>query len=396
MSAPSRSRSDRSRHRTCRGTNRLDPVANLSLLLAFSYLSTRHPPGESPEMAAPVVLKTQQLPDLFSQLGLGGLDLGGSNIEHSRSVTVLRRSRKVSITAVIPFTTSSSPCAIHVGSLGSSDRPCSCSLSAILNGSTGHVASVEYLSQVAIPSQQATARNPLLVISLDGVVSARLPTHLMGGYTDVISRPYLKTLMKYLLLQKTPWCFVFYTSMTRSEGMKVLKELNRPTGGPEDDERDGVLGLFAKDDMRPGVHDSKWTGSGEMVKDLASMWQALYEEEGVQWGVHNTVVLSHDPSEMAKQPYNFIYVPRLDYKSSVRPQDDMFLLLVIAVLRNLENHTNFAYQIKAMTFNRPNVWTSNDEDSTQERNMMLYNAVKICAGERNSIKALIGNKRDAV
>ena len=22
------------------------------------------------------------------------------------------------------------------------------------------------------------------------------------------------------------------------------------------------------------------------------MWQALYEEEGVQWGVHNTVVLT--------------------------------------------------------------------------------------------------------
>jgi len=32
--------------------------------------------------------------------------------------------------------------------------------------------------------------------------------------------------------------------------MKVLKELNLPTGGPEDDERDGVLGLFAEDDMR--------------------------------------------------------------------------------------------------------------------------------------------------
>jgi len=57
-------------------------------------------------------------------------------------------------------------------------------------------------------------------------------------------------LQSYLLLQHTPWCFVFYTSMSRKEGMKVLKELNLPTGGPEDDERDGVLGLFAEDDMR--------------------------------------------------------------------------------------------------------------------------------------------------
>ena len=38
--------------------------------------------------------------------------------------------------------------------------------------------------------------------------------------------------------------------MTREEGLEVLKELDLPTGGPEDDERDGVLGLFAKDDMR--------------------------------------------------------------------------------------------------------------------------------------------------
>jgi len=39
-------------------------------------------------------------------------------------------------------------------------------------------------------------------------------------------------------------------------------------------------------------HNSKWSGSGKPVKDLESMWAALEEEEGIQWGVHNTVVLS--------------------------------------------------------------------------------------------------------
>ncbi|GAA5885280.1 hypothetical protein JCM16303_005984 [Sporobolomyces ruberrimus] len=340
-------------------------------------------------MSAPVVLRTQQLPDIFSQLGLGGMNLGGPTDDHTKSVTVFRHTRKVSVSVLNPSSTTSSPCPIHVRFIGSSGGPCSCPFADILHGITGHTANSDYMSQVNVPSQATTARNPLLVISLDGVVDARLPTHLLGGYTDVISRPYLGTLMKYLLLQKTPWCFVFYTSMTRKEGMKVLKELNLPTGGPEDDERDGVLGLFAKDDMR------KWTGSGEMVKDLDSMWQALYEEEGVQWGVHNTVVLSHDPSEMAKQPFSFIHVPRIDYKSSVLPQDDMFLLLMIAVLRDLETETNFANHIKELKYNEPEIWTAKDSKTTGFRNAVLHNAVRICAGERIGIKALTGNKRDA-
>jgi len=72
----------------------------------------------------------------------------------------------------------------------------------------------------------------------------------------------------------------------------------------------------------------------------------------------------------------------------------MFLLLVIAVLKDLETETNFAYHIKEMEFNKPDVWISKDSKSTQERLQMLYNAVRICAGDRISIKALIGNKRN--
>ncbi|GAA6012551.1 hypothetical protein JCM11491_005430 [Sporobolomyces phaffii] len=195
--------------------------------------------------------------------------------------------------------------------------------------------------------------------------------------------------MKYLLLRNTPWSFVFYTSKSRKEGLKILKELNLPTGGPEDDERDGVLGLFSAEDMR------HWPGSPEPVKDLESMWQALYDEEGVHFGVHNTVVLSHDPQEMAKQPYNFIQVPKLEYKSDVRPVDDMFLLLVIAVLKHLETESNFAYHIRDMKFNKPDVWTAKDPDSSNARDQLLFNAVRICAHNRISVQAFAGNKRDS-
>ncbi|GAA5950108.1 hypothetical protein JCM3765_004199 [Sporobolomyces pararoseus] len=330
-------------------------------------------------MSAPVVLTTQQLPNFLS-----GLNLGGSN-DNDKSVTVLRR--RISVSAGGGSGPSGTPCRVHVRFI--SGGPCTCSLSDILNGSTGHTATSDYLSQVNVPSRPVTAQNPLLVISLDGVIDARLPYHLSGGYTDVISRPYLQTLMKYLLLQKTPWCFVFYTSMSRKDGLQTLKELNLPTGGPEDDERDGVLGLFAADDMR------KWKDSPHPVKDLELMWAALYDEEGVHWGVHNTVVLSADPQEMAKQPYNFIAVPKLEYKSVVRPADDMFLLLVIAVLKDLETETNFAYHIKEMEFNEEKTWTAQDSSSVAERNAMLFNSIRICASDRISIKALVGNKRDA-
>jgi len=73
----------------------------------------------------------------------------------------------------------------------------------------------------------------------------------------------------------------------------------------------------------------------------------------------------------------------------------MFLLLMIAVLKDLETETNFAYHIKQMEFNKPDIWVSKDSKSTQERLQMLYNAVRICAQDRISIKAMAGNKRDA-
>ena len=101
--------------------------------------------------------------------------------------------------------------------------------------------SAEYLRLAAIPSRPSPSSQPLLVISLDGVVDARLPYHLSGGYTDVLSRPYLETFLAYLLSQQSPWSFCFYSSLPRKQALKTLRELNMPTGGPEKDERDGVV-----------------------------------------------------------------------------------------------------------------------------------------------------------
>lgn len=130
--------------------------------------------------------------------------------------------------------------------------------------------SAEYLRLAAIPSRPSPSSQPLLVISLDGVVDARLPYHLSGGYTDVLSRPYLETFLAYLLSQQSPWSFCFYSSLPRKQALKTLRELNMPTGGPEKDERDGVVGLFARDDMREG-----WDGGELDIKDLEVIWSEL-------------------------------------------------------------------------------------------------------------------------
>ncbi|GAA5828925.1 hypothetical protein JCM5353_004022 [Sporobolomyces roseus] len=286
---------------------------------------------------------------------------------------------------------SRSPCPIHarvhvLSVRDANGRPCSCSLAEILGGSiVGIRANQDYLAQVNVPSRPGKAINPLLVISLDGVTDTSLPDHLSGGYADVLSRPYLQTLMKYLFVQRT-WCFVFYTSKSRDEGLKMLKELNLPTGGPEDDERDRRLGLFAEEDMR------KWPGSRTPVMDLESLWITLYEEEGVRWGVHDTLVLTHKSQEMAKQPYNFIHVPSIEF--DVSPEDDMFLLVMIGVLRDFESESNFAWYIKKLEFNKPDVWTLDDPKSTLESIELLYKAVRICAENRITIRAFTGNKRD--
>ncbi|BGP14756.1 hypothetical protein JCM10213_004305 [Rhodosporidiobolus nylandii] len=245
--------------------------------------------------------------------------------------------------------------------------------------------SPEYLRSVAVPSKPVPSDHPLVVISLDGVLDARLPYHLSGGWTDVLARPYLTTFMEYLLSQHSPWSIVFFSSLSRKKALATLKSLKLPTGGPEKDERDGVVGLFARDDMRG------WNGGELELKDLEEMWDELEKEEGVRWTAEDTIVLSDFPQHFAKQPANVLLVPRLDYKSTIRPRDDQFLLLMVAVLKDLETESNMAFHIQQMEWNKTQIWTSDDEHSTNERNAYLLNAARICADMRISITAFTGN-----
>ncbi|GAA5914841.1 hypothetical protein JCM6882_007816 [Rhodosporidiobolus microsporus] len=246
--------------------------------------------------------------------------------------------------------------------------------------------SPEYLKRASVPSQPVPSDHPLVVISLDGVVDARLPYHLSGGHTDTLSRPYLVPFMEYLLHQHSPWSIVFYSSLSRKKALKTLKELKLPTGGPEKDERDGVVGLFARDDMRSG-----WDGGNLEIKDLDWMWAQLAKEEGVLWTQEDTVVLSDYPAFFPKHPDNVLLVPILEYKSVTRPRDDQFLLIMIAVLKDLETESNYSNYLRAQGWDKIDIWMSNEPKYANERNSYVVNAVKICCDYRINIVGFTGN-----
>ncbi|GAA5867202.1 hypothetical protein JCM3774_002372 [Rhodotorula dairenensis] len=247
--------------------------------------------------------------------------------------------------------------------------------------------SADYLARVAKPSREKTACRPLLVLSLDGVLDCRLPYHLSGGYTDVLTRPYLKTFMDYVVSLQSPWAVCFYTKLDRKTALKTLRQLNLPTGGPEDDERDNVNGLFARDDMREG-----WDGGEIECKDLEVLWDELSKEENIRWGPENTVVITDVPGHMKKQPYNYVLAPQLTYMSNEDAARDSFLLLMIAVLRDFESETNFTYHIKEMGYNKLQFWTSDAPSQVNLRNAFLANALAICAKKRINVRALTGNR----
>ncbi|GAA5975689.1 hypothetical protein JCM10908_005244 [Rhodotorula pacifica] len=247
--------------------------------------------------------------------------------------------------------------------------------------------SSDYLARAAKPSKVQKIQRPLLVLSLDGVLDSRLPRHLSGGYMDVLTRPYLRTFIDYVLSLQSPWAVCFYTSLDRELALTTLRQLNLPTGGPERDERDGVVGLFARDDMREG-----WDGGEIECKDLGVLWDELYKEENIRWGPENTVVITDFPGHMKLHPFSFVLAPRVDYVQEDDPSEDSFLLLMIAVLRDLESETNFAYHIKEIEYNKPEFWTSEKPSLVNERNAYLADAVAICASKRITIRALTGNK----
>ncbi|ORY48421.1 hypothetical protein BCR35DRAFT_327301 [Leucosporidium creatinivorum] len=258
------------------------------------------------------------------------------------------------------------------------------------SGPTGDITpSAAYLRASAVPSKPTASDHPLVVLSLDMVLDARLPYHLSGGYTDVISRPYIHTLLDYILHLHSPWSVCFFTSLPRKVALKTLKQLKLPTGGPEKDERDGVVGVFAHEDMRRG-----WSGGELEVKDLEFLWDKLEEEEGIRWTLQDTVVLTDNPAHMRAQPHNFILVPKFSYRSTVAAADDQFLLMMVAALKDLETETNFAYHIKEMGWFNSTFWQSANaaaDIGIPRLAMYVFWAVRICAQSRVDIVAYGGN-----
>jgi hypothetical protein len=95
---------------------------------------------------------------------------------------------------------------------------------------------------------------------------------------------------------------------------------------------------------------------------------------------------------MKKQPFNFVIAPAMTYIQSGDAARDSFLLLMIAVLRDFESESNFAYHIKKIEYNKLEFWTSEKQDLVNERNAYLADAVAICAQKRITVRALTGNK----
>ncbi|KAK4051911.1 hypothetical protein OIV83_002616 [Microbotryomycetes sp. JL201] len=209
--------------------------------------------------------------------------------------------------------------------------------------------------------------------------------------SDKIPGPRLPSLpmLDYVCHKDNPWCGVFYTSMPRDKALKTLKDLNLPVGGPEPDERDSWLGLYAREDMKPGWSDE------HAVKDLDYLWKQLSREHGMNFNIENTVVITSNPAHMIKQPQSFILVPAFEYLSTIPPDQDTVLLQLIAALDDLLTETNFPFHIKQFKWDQVDTWAHvQGKDSAAgliKRAFMVKAAVSICAMMRIPIVAFEGN-----
>ncbi|KAI5476190.1 hypothetical protein MNV49_000351 [Pseudohyphozyma bogoriensis] len=244
----------------------------------------------------------------------------------------------------------------------------------------------DYVAASKVPSKKEASDHPLVVISLEAVVMASLPHHLSGGHTNVLSRTYLETFMDYLLHPGNRWSIAFWSgSMKRDKAMEVLRMLKLPTGSAETDERDGVVGLWSREDCKSGK------GGDITLKDLEVLWDELYEEEGIRWTQEDTVVFTDKPEYMLAQPCNFVIAPSFHYRMAVSAWDDQYLLMMIAVLDGLENQSNFSECIDAAGWNNVDIWDPSNDKFDAVRDMIVHKAVKVCARMHLTIKASGGN-----
>ncbi|KAM0788315.1 hypothetical protein ACM66B_001458 [Microbotryomycetes sp. NB124-2] len=251
--------------------------------------------------------------------------------------------------------------------------------------------SADYLRRAAVESMPFARKpcQPLVVFSIEAVLDCTLPSHSRGGYTDTLSRGFLHTLIDYVLHDDTPWCGVFFTSMPREDAVKTLKDLNLPVGGPESNERDSWLGLYAREDMKPGWSDEHG------IKDLEALWAGIYQDHRMKFDLENTVVITSNPRHMVKQPHSFILVPAFEYISSTPADQDLVLLELVAALDDLLTETNFPYHIKQFDWDKVHTWAhvekKDSASSIIRRAFMAKAAISICAKLRIPVIAFEGN-----
>ncbi|KAI5477908.1 hypothetical protein MNV49_005801 [Pseudohyphozyma bogoriensis] len=238
------------------------------------------------------------------------------------------------------------------------------------------VPSSDYLYAAKTTSEETAHVKGLVVIGLDGVLGAKLPFHLSGGHTDFLSRTYLQTFIQYLMHPKTPWYTAFWTgSMTRDEALKTLRMLKHR-----------FVGVWSKEDCRSGYHGGELT-----VKDLQVLWDELLEEQGWLWNQTNTLVITDRPEYSRAQPKNFCLAPSFHYKMSISFDDDQYLLMLIAVLDELNSQSNFSQYIDATGWDKEEFWYGIKPFQMQLRDQTVHNAIKICTKNHIAVKASGGN-----
>ncbi|BGP54595.1 hypothetical protein JCM8202v2_002182 [Rhodotorula sphaerocarpa] len=246
-----------------------------------------------------------------------------------------------------------------------------------------HPSAAEYLARKSQDPSLVHSPHPLLVLSLDGLLDARLPYHLTGGWTDVLTRPYLLTFMQYVVRPESDGILCFHTELDRETALRTMRQLRLPTGGPEVDERDNVVGLWTREDMI--------AAGGGAGLDLEVLWAGLAEEENILWGPENTVVITDDPSHCKLQPKNFVLGPQMSYISSQSAKSDNFLLALIGILEELLPVEDIPSYIGMRKWNKPDLWTSRAQDAIHERNQYTVDGLEQCALLRITVRALTGN-----
>ncbi|GAA5885861.1 hypothetical protein JCM16303_000088 [Sporobolomyces ruberrimus] len=212
----------------------------------------------------------------------------------------------------------------------------------------------EYWDEVATPSLESPTpvkpKSRLLVSDLDNT--------LFGPSGDgIVSRPYLKTFLRYIMHPSTPYSLAIWTFSGRRWGQAHLRQAGVGELLFEGEDkvvdkprlRDGFEVLWGYEDsgFLPCPPDRYGTmASGPAVKDLELIWELLNIQGGEDWSPFNSFLVDDQISNGRLEPDSIMVCPLFTDNS---PDDD-FLLAFIGVLDELAPSSIFAAMIKKRNF----------------------------------------------